>query len=82
MGHGAEYRSQGLVYSKHTCSIVCHLKAHKLAMGDFIVKCTLSPDMVVHAFNPSNQRQEDLWEFQAILVYIVSSQPARALSLF
>lgn len=35
--------------------------------------------MVVNAFNPSSQRQEVLWESQAILVYVVSPQPARAL---
>lgn len=36
--------------------------------------------MVVHTFNPSTravwrQRQVDLWEFQACLIYIMSSRP-------
>jgi hypothetical protein len=36
--------------------------------------------VVVHAFNPSSwrQRQEDLCEFEASLVYLVSSRIARA----
>lgn len=36
--------------------------------------------VVVHTFNLSilNQRQEDLCEFQAILVYTASSKTARA----
>jgi hypothetical protein len=37
--------------------------------------------MEVHAFNPSigRQRQEDLCEFEASLVYRVSSKTARAI---
>jgi hypothetical protein len=35
--------------------------------------------MVVHAFNPElkRQRQVDLCEFEASLIYIVGSRPAR-----
>lgn len=62
-GRGVEYRSQGLIHTKHTCSVLCHLKAHKLARDSLIVKCALLPDLVVYAFNPSSQRQEDLSEF-------------------
>ena len=40
------------------------------------------PGMVGHAFNPSigRQRQEDLCEFEASLVYRASSRTARATS--
>jgi hypothetical protein len=39
------------------------------------------PDVLVHTFKPSTlgrQRQADLYEFEASLVYVISSRPAKA----
>lgn len=42
-------------------------------------KKVLKPDMVAHTFNPSIQRQVDLWDFKASLVYREGSRTARVM---